>query len=445
MFEEGRHLHEEAGLHVITFSTLFGFCNTARQELEETQVMLIDTEYFLKPPFWQTIDFRLAERLAAEVWRNETFGRNTVRILNKGRFVARQLLSRRYADSASVEFEMPGPGHIVAISGGNGSLGIIMAGWLVDEAQKQGKGGFEIHMLSRSCTITNDNMPNFKKVEAKAETLNIAYIHRQCNLSDQDAADAYVQSTNGQLFGFIHSAGVLRDSMIVNMEWDKFEDVWTPKHRAALYLHDAFERIPNCLSFFWMFSSSSVFGNMGQLNYSASNSAQDGLARHRHALGKPAVTMQWGGWGEVGMAAGLDAVNKRRMELGPMPSFTNVQGLTGMEIGLKCNVPTFSVYRINPQAMFMMIVGDQSAGQNYMRNFYSEFVPPPPSPPDPEHAYSLYRSILFPQAWNPNREMLLWENYITPLLDQEDANVYDETSPGYCTKFLGAQHRALQM
>ena len=67
------------------------------------------------------------------------------------------------------------------------------------------------------------------------------------------------------------------------------------------------------------------------------------------------------------MAANMDATNKRRMAMGPMPAFTNVQGLTGMEIGLKCNVPTFSVFLMNPQAMFGMIFPDEHTTQSYMR------------------------------------------------------------------------------
>lgn len=230
----------------------------------------------------------------------------------------------------------------------------------------------------------------------------------------------------------------------MNLQWDDFDTVWNPKHRAALFLHSAFERVQNCLSFFWMFSSSAVFGNMGQLNYSSSNAAQDGLARHRKAMGKPGQTMQWGGWGEVGMAANLDAANKRRMEMGPMPNFSNKEGLTGLEIGLKSNVPTFSVFKINPQGMFGMIYGDANAKQSYTRNFHSEFVPPPPSPVDAEHAYSLYRSIHFPQAFNPNRDMLTWDSYVAPMLEREDANLYDETSQGLPTKFLSNQLPALQ-
>jgi len=421
VFEEGKELHGQVGLSLTTFATLFGFVNTARLEMEETEVMLIDTEYFLKPPFWMAADFKLSARLASEVWRNESFGVNTVRILNKGRYVARQLLAdQRYSD-ADVEFELPEPGGIVGISGGNGSLGIIMAGWLVDQAEKLGKSGFEIQMLSRSCSITDHNMKPFKKVEEKAKRLKIAYVHKQCNISSQSAADEYVQSTDGRLFGLIHSAGILQDSMVPNMTWEKFEAVWNPKHRAAMFLHYACERIPNCLSFFWMFSSLAVYGNLGQLNYSSSNSAMDGLSRHRRALGKPAQTMQWGSWLEAGMAANLDAGNKRRMEMGPYPPFSNIEGLIGLENGLKCNVPNFSVYKMNPQAIYKTIKDDKSTTDSYNRNFTSEFVPPPPSADASfNRPYSVYKSFLFPQAWSPNCDMLTFHSYVAPLIGQEE-------------------------
>lgn len=421
VFEEGIELHEQVGLSLITFATMFGFVNTARLELEETEIMLIDTEYFLKPPFWMTTDFKLVERLASEVWRNETFGVNTVRVLNKGRYVARQLLADQGYSQADVEFQLPEPGQIVGISGGNGSLGIVMAGWLVDQAMKQGKGGFEIQMLSRSCNIATENLGPFKKVDEKAKKLGISYVHKRCNISSQEAADEYVCTTQGRLFGLIHSAGILQDSMVPNMTWEKFEAVWNPKHRAALFLHNACERIPNCLNFFWMFSSLAVYGNLGQLNYSSSNAALDGLARHRRALGKAAQTMQWGSWGEVGMAANLDAANKRRMEMGPYPPFLNTEGLRGLEIGLKCNVPNYSVYRMNPQAIFGTIKDDNNATQSYNRNFTAEFLPPPPSAKTaPKRDYSLYRTLLFPQAWSLNRDMLTYDSYVVPLLSEVD-------------------------
>merc|ERR1712218_168329 len=110
----------------------------------------------------------------------------------------------------------------------------------------------------------------------------------KCDCGKAESVDQFIKTNSPNITGFIHSAGFLADAMLINQTWEKFDQVFTAKSRAALFIHDAFERFENPnLSFFWLFSSGSVYGNMGQLNYSASNSFLDALARHRRALGKP--------------------------------------------------------------------------------------------------------------------------------------------------------------
>ena len=74
----------------------------------------------------------------------------------------------------------------------------------------------------------------------------------------------------------------------MNLTWEKFETVYQSKHHAALFLHQAMELNPQKdLRFLWNFSSTSVYGNMGQLNYSGSNSFLDVLTRHRKVPAQP--------------------------------------------------------------------------------------------------------------------------------------------------------------
>jgi len=370
-FAEEAEIHEECGLGLITNATLFGMTNTARQEVQ-CALQYIDTEWALRT--------ENTKYLVAEIFRHSSFGYNTVRILNKGRFVLRQVESARFENKPDMQLPEDG---IIGISGGNGALGLVMGIWLLETAKKQGGKHFKIQFLSRSMKISDQNMPNWKIIEELGAELGIEVEQAKCDCSKKDGVDEYIQSVTPNLSGFIHSAGILQDSMLMNQTWEKFDAVFESKSRAALYLHDALERYENPnIQFFWMFSSCAVYGNMGQLNYSASNSFLDGLSRHRRALGKCSMAPQWGAWGDVGMAANLDDASRRRMANSPMPYFSNAEGLYGMECGLRSNLPYFGVFKMNPALMFGMIYPDDLPIHNYMRNFTSEIVPPPPGDPD---------------------------------------------------------------
>lgn len=338
--------HKQRSLSIVSGATIFGMMNTARQELG-IPIQVIDVEYLDRPD--------MIPPLSSELFRLGTFGVNTVRQCwpypiyrgirhdrPHGRFVYRQFLSREYESKASKPWDVPSEG-IIAISGGNGALGLVMGSWLLDRADKQMKAsggkykpGFSIQFMSRSAKISDLNIPLWNKVQSKADALGISVVQGKMDMGSQAAVDKFVQEVSPNLTGFIHSAGVLQDSMLPNQTWEKFEAVYDSKHRAALFLHDALERFSNPnLRFFWVFSSTSAYGNMGQVNYSASNACLDGLARHRVAMGKPCTAIHWGAWGEVGMAATMDDVMRNRVMMGPMPYFTVAQGLQGLEGGLR--------------------------------------------------------------------------------------------------------------
>mmetsp|Transcript_59051 Transcript_59051/g.149849 ORF Transcript_59051/g.149849 Transcript_59051/m.149849 type:complete len:454 (+) Transcript_59051:596-1957(+) len=430
IFSESEETHKERGLAVAMSATMYGFCNTARLELE-FPVALIDTEL--------TDCYELLPHLAAEIFRLPTFGVNTVRhcypseIRNgvrsnrpAGRYVVRQVTTHNY-QKAQKKFEIPEEG-VVAISGGNGALGLVMGRWLLDYASKvkAESGGkynprFKIEFLSRSMKVSDLNMPIWKEVQDKAEELGCSVEQSKMDMASSEGVDSYVAKASPNLIGFIHSAGVLRDSMIPNQTWQKFEEVFEGKHWAAYYIHDAFERYDNPnLKFFWMFSSSSVYGNMGQLNYSSSNSAMDGLARHRVAMGKPACAMQWGAWGEVGMAATMDDAQRRRVMMGPVPYFTVKQGLEGLEAGLRTGLPGFTVFVVNPMIYFTMIHHDPSTSAKYARNFSTEWVPTPaPHSWERDQTYNIYRMYRYIMWPYQDTVPTVWNHYIKPAIKVE--------------------------
>jgi len=411
-FADEAEIHEECGVGLVTHGTLFGMSNTARIELE-IPLLYIDTEWSLPN--------EAMPMLASEVFRKETFGRNTVRILKTGRYVMRQVMATQYAEAGQGELQLPKKGGIIAISGGNGALALVMGKWLMHLAQRRGATGFTIKFLSRSMKIGEENAQTWETIQRMGEHLGIIAEQAKCDVSKQSAVDEFIAEVSPNLAGFIHSAGILQDAMLGNQTWEKFEAVFDPKSRAALYLHDALERHANPdLKFFWMFSSTSVYGNMGQINYGGSNSYLDGLARHRRAMGKPAMVIQWGAWGEVGMAANLDSASKQRFQQGPQPPFTNAEGLEGLEMGIRTKVAYFGVFKYNAPVVIAGVQNSQSINHSYARHFVSNLVPLPAAK-TVDDMYDFVRSQTGGSARVPLSSGLVYRHFLNYDSDEDES------------------------
>jgi acyl carrier protein len=108
---------------------------------------------------------------------------------------------------------------------------------------------------------------------------------------------------------------VLDDGTLRNLDWSRFESVQQPKVAGAWNLHQA--TLDDRLDFFVLYSSAAaLLGSSGQANYVAANSFLDALAHHRQASGRPGLSIDWGGWDEVGMAARLDEGQRTRLVQG---------------------------------------------------------------------------------------------------------------------------------
>src|SRR5262249_21190832 len=109
------------------------------------------------------------------------------------------------------------------------------------------------------------------------------------------------------LRGVVHSAGTIADASVLRQDWAHFDAVYGPKVFGvdALLAH----LDTSGLDFLVLFSSGAgVGGSMGQANYAAANAYLDAVAHRLHAAGSRAVSIDWGPWQRVGLAAdhGLD-------------------------------------------------------------------------------------------------------------------------------------------
>jgi len=104
------------------------------------------------------------------------------------------------------------------------------------------------------------------------------------------------------LRGVVHAAGVLDDGLLTNQSAERFYEVLAPKVAGAWNLHSLTRDL--ALDFFVLYSSAAaLLGSPGQGSYAAANAFLDALAHHRRAAGLPALSISWGAFREVGLAA----------------------------------------------------------------------------------------------------------------------------------------------
>jgi myxalamid-type polyketide synthase MxaB len=189
------------------------------------------------------------------------------------------------------------------ITGGLGALGLEIASWLV------ANGARHIVLTSRRQVAGPAEETLARLREAGANVMAVA----------ADVADATqlagvldrITDTCPPLRGIVHAAGVLDDGVLLQQTWERFKSVMAPKVDGAWNLHAMTRDLP--LDFFVCFSSiASLLGSAGQGNYAAGNAFMDALAHDRRAQGLPALSINWGPWGEVGMAAEGSAYRQRR-------------------------------------------------------------------------------------------------------------------------------------
>ena len=79
--------------------------------------------------------------------------------------------------------------------------------------------------------------------------------------------------------GVVHTAGVLNDKMLIDLDWSDFEKVLNPKVAGTVNVYHAVEKEE--LDFFMMLSSiTSIVGNMGQGNYASANHFMNSFAAY---------------------------------------------------------------------------------------------------------------------------------------------------------------------
>ncbi|WP_369211090.1 SDR family NAD(P)-dependent oxidoreductase [Streptomyces flavofungini] len=185
------------------------------------------------------------------------------------------------------------PSGTYLITGGLGALGLETARYLVE------RGARHLVLAGRSAPGPRAEQA-LAALRGRAEVVVVA-----ADLSVRGAVDDVLDRLDRSLpplAGVVHAAGVLDDGLLTGLDQERFRSVSGPKSAAAWHLHQA--TLGRDLDFFVLYSSAAaVLGSASQGNYAAASAFVDTLAHHRRSLGLPALSIDWGPWAEIGLAA----------------------------------------------------------------------------------------------------------------------------------------------
>lgn len=295
---------------------LWGMARTLHAEQPELACTCVDMTAAVDPAM-----------LFAEIW----FADQETQILLRGaeRLVAR--LARHRVQTAQPLRLDPMASYLV--TGGLGGLGLQVAQWLVDQGVRH------LVLAGRRGVMTPPTQAAIQALEDAGAQVVVV----QADVAELADARRLIIAcqTVAPLRGLIHAAGVIDDGLLVQQTPARFAQVLAPKVAGAWHLHTLTHDLP--LDFFVCFSSvASLLGNGGQSNYAAANAFMDALVHQRQKEGRPALSINWGGWAEVGLAAELV---KQTAEVG-LGAIAPAQGVALLGLLMTQNSPQVGVLPI---------------------------------------------------------------------------------------------------
>ncbi|UMR33393.1 SDR family NAD(P)-dependent oxidoreductase [Massilia sp. MB5] len=206
---------------------------------------------------------------------------------------------------------------VYLITGGAGGLGLIFAYDIAGSVRNA------TLILTGRSAISDAVQAQIRALEA----LGAVVQYRRLDVGDAQAVSQLVQSIPEEfesLDGIIHSAGVLRDSLIQRKTAQQVREVLRAKVAGLLNLDHASRDI--VLDCFICFSSTSgALGNVGQADYAAANSFMDAYAYYRDGLAAQGqrhgrtLAINWPLWEEGGMQVDAATIQELRQRTGLRP------------------------------------------------------------------------------------------------------------------------------
>ncbi len=278
-------------------ATVWGIGRTLAAEHAELWGGLVDLDLTVNPA------------TAARLLEREVSGSDAEdKIAHRGdrRFVPRL---RRRPMRAPVDQVMPRGDGTYLVTGGLGGVGFAMARRLVERGARHLLLIGRTPLPPRESWSDTDPRSRLGRIVAAIADMERSGVRVEIAALDiaskgplEDCLDARRARGEPAIRGVIHAAGVLQFKALVEQDQAGLVSLFEGKVQGAWRLQRVLTNEP--LDCFVVCSSSSALLRSPFLGgYAAANSFLDAFAHYRKKRGEPALSVNWGTWGEVGMAA----------------------------------------------------------------------------------------------------------------------------------------------
>ena len=263
------------------------------------EIVALDTVMFTEPDRIRDLLTEVSEGLANGQWKPLPA---EIYPLTEARSAFRRMQQARHIGKSVVQIPnplQPKADRSYLITGGLGAIGLHTASYLAQ------LGAGDIVLTSRRAPDADaqkliEEITERYKTRIHVFTADVGEESEVANLLERIRAEV------SPLAGVVHLAGVLDDALLGQQSIERFQTTLAPKAFGAGHL-DRLTRDDE-LDFFIVSSSvSSLFGSPGQSNYATANALLDGLIAQRRAQGLPATGINFGPWGQGGMASSAAA------------------------------------------------------------------------------------------------------------------------------------------